>query len=60
MDEQRMKLNILRKYGIENDKAFKEAYTNENNGLTMIETSSVENIPDSNMIQGENKEVVKY
>ena len=55
-----MKLKILRKYGIENDKAFKEAYTNENNGLTMIETSSVENIPDSNMIQGENKEVVKY
>ena len=65
---------ILREEDIENYKAFKKSYTNENNGLTVIGISSEENnqepeeniqdleenIQDSEMTQGENKEVVKY
>ena len=50
--DQRRKLLILREEGIENYKAFKKAYMNENDELTVIDTSSVENIPDSRMTQG--------
>ena len=52
---QRKKLKILRKYDIENYKVFKKSYMNENDGLIVIDMSSVENIPDSRMTQGENK-----
>ena len=40
MDEQRNKLKILRKDGIGNHKSFNKAYMNENNGLTVVDTSS--------------------
>ena len=38
--EQRKKLNIPRKDSIENYKSFNKSYTNENNGLTVVDTSS--------------------
>ena len=37
-----------------NNKAFNKSYTNNNNGLTVINTSSVESKPDSRTTQGEN------
>ena len=55
IEYQRKKLKILHKYSIENYKSFKRAYKNKNNGLTVIDTSYVENIPDYRKIQGENK-----
>ena len=51
---------ILSAEAIENYKAFKKAYTNEKNSLNGIDKSPEENIRDSEMTQGENKEVVKY
>ena len=39
IDEQRRKLLILHEEAIENYKAFKRSHTNENNGLTVIDTS---------------------
>ena len=36
IDDQRSKLLILHKEGIENYKTFKKSYTNKNNGLAMI------------------------
>ena len=44
MDDQRNKLFILCEEDIENHKEFKKSYTNENNGLTIIDTSSEESI----------------
>ena len=44
IDEQRKKLKILRKGSIEHYKVFNKAYMNENNGLTIIKTSSEESI----------------
>ena len=49
MDEQINKLRILRKEGIENYKELQKAYTNGNNGLTLVETSLVESVQDSDM-----------
>ena len=46
---------ILREEAIENYKAFKKLYINENNGLTLIDTSSEESIKHLEMNQGENK-----
>ena len=40
IDDQIWKLLILRKEAIENYKAFKKSYINENNDLTVIETLS--------------------
>ena len=60
IEYQRNKLKIPRIYGIENYKEIQKVYKNENNGHTIIDTSSVENIPNSNMNQGENKDSVKY
>ena len=40
----RRKLLSLREEAIEDYKAFKKLYTNENNGLNVIETSPEENI----------------
>ena len=57
---QRRKLLIPPEEAIENYKAFKKLYTNGNNGLTVIEISPEENIQDSEITQGENKEVIKY
>ena len=51
---------ILCEEGIANYKKFKKSYTNGNNGLTLIVTSPEEDIQDSEMTEGENKEVVKY
>ena len=51
---------ILCEEAIENYKAFKKLYKNENNGLTVINIALEKIMQDSNMIQGENKEVVKY
>ena len=51
IDEQRRKLLILCEEGIENNKAFKRSFTNENNGLSVINTSPKENIQDSKMTQ---------
>ena len=59
-DDQRSNLLIIREEAIENYKAFKKLYTNENSGLTVIGTSLEENTQDSEMTQGENIEVVKY
>ena len=59
VEYQRNKLKILRKGGIKNYKAFKNSYTNENNGIIVIDTSSEENIPYSRMNQGDNKEFIK-
>ena len=50
---------ILREEGIENYKALNKSYTNKNNVLSVIDTSSKENIQYSEMTQGENKEVIK-
>ena len=58
IEYQRNKLKIPRIYGIENYKEIQKVYKNENNGHTIIDTSSVENIPNSNMNQGENKDSV--
>ena len=52
IDDQIWKLLILRKEAIENYKAFKKSYINENNDLTVIETLSGKNIQDSKMNQG--------
>ena len=49
MDDHRRRLLILREESIENYKAFKKSYTNENNGLTIIDTSSEENVRDPEM-----------
>ena len=49
MDDHRRRLLILREESIENYKAFKKSYTNENNGLTIIDTSSEENVRDPKM-----------
>ena len=38
IDEQRKQLKIPRKDSIENYKSFNKAYTNENNGLTVVDT----------------------
>ena len=51
IDYQRQKLLVLRKDDIEYYKTFKKSYINENNDLTVIETSSEENIQDSKMNQ---------
>ena len=55
IDGQRRKILILREEAIENYKAFKKLYINENNGLTLIDTSSEESIKHLEMNQGENK-----
>ena len=48
---QRRTLLIIGEEAIENYEAFKKSYKNENNGLTLIDTSSEENIQDSDMTQ---------
>ena len=60
IDYQRQKLLVLRKDDIEYYKTFKKSYINENNSFTVIDTLLGENIQDSNITQGENKEVVNY
>ena len=55
INDQRRKLLILHEEGIENYKAFKKLYINENNGLTLIDTSSEESMKHLEMNQGENK-----
>ena len=37
INEQRRKIMIIRKEGIENDKDFRQAYMNDNNGLITID-----------------------
>ena len=51
---------IIREEDIEEKKAFKKSYINENNSFAVIDTLLGENIQDSNITQGENKEVVNY
>ena len=60
INDKRQKLLVLCEEDIENYKSSKKSYIHENNGLTVVDTSSEENIQDSDMTQGENKEVVKY
>ena len=51
---------ILCEETIENYKAFKKSYTNEKIDFTVTNTLLDEMIQDSNMIQGDKKEVFKY
>ena len=60
INDKRQKLLVLCEEDIENYKSSKKSYIHENNDLTVVDTSSEENIQDSDMTQGENKEVVKY
>ena len=55
IDDQRRKLLILSEESIENNKALNESYTNKNNGLTVIDASSEENVQDPEITQVENK-----
>ena len=46
IDDHRKKLLILLEEAIKNYRAFKKSYTNENNALTVLDTSPEENIQD--------------
>ena len=60
INDQREKLLIPCEDSIENYKAFKKSYTNENNDLTVIDTSSEEIVIGFEMTQVESKDIIKY